>query len=184
MKVICYGDSNTYGYDPRSWFGDRYDQNWPKLLAEKTGWDISNRGENGREVPRMSVSFPEDITLLIVMLGTNDLLQNRSVDLIRNRMESFLVSQNLTSGKILLLAPPPMALGAWVENSELLRERHRLAMELCDLAEGLGTLFADPGDWNIPLAYDGVHLTQEGHQVFADRLFDYLKEKRLCWKSE
>ena len=25
MKVICYGDSNTYGYDPRSWLGGRYD---------------------------------------------------------------------------------------------------------------------------------------------------------------
>ncbi len=25
MKVICFGDSNTYGYDPRSLLGDRYD---------------------------------------------------------------------------------------------------------------------------------------------------------------
>ena len=25
MKVICYGDSNTYGYDPRGWLGGRYD---------------------------------------------------------------------------------------------------------------------------------------------------------------
>ena len=24
MKVICFGDSNTFGYDPRSWFGSRY----------------------------------------------------------------------------------------------------------------------------------------------------------------
>ena len=184
MKVICYGDSNTYGYDPRSWFGDRYDRPWPELLAEKTGWNVINGGENGREVPRMPVSIPQDTDLLIVMLGTNDLLQNRSVDLIRNRMEAFLVSINVAMGKILLLAPPPMALGAWIENSELLRERERLAMELCSLAERPGVLFADPGNWNIPLAYDGVHMAQEGHRVFADRLFDYLKEKRLCWKSE
>ena len=25
MKVICFGDSNTYGYDPHSLLGDRYD---------------------------------------------------------------------------------------------------------------------------------------------------------------
>ena len=25
MNVICFGDSNTYGYDPRSYFGGRYD---------------------------------------------------------------------------------------------------------------------------------------------------------------
>lgn len=25
MKVICFGDSNTYGYDPRPLDGGRYD---------------------------------------------------------------------------------------------------------------------------------------------------------------
>ena len=25
MNVICFGDSNTYGYDPRGYFGGRYD---------------------------------------------------------------------------------------------------------------------------------------------------------------
>ena len=25
MNVICFGDSNTYGYDPRSYLGGRYD---------------------------------------------------------------------------------------------------------------------------------------------------------------
>ena len=34
MKVICYGDSNTYGYDPRLPLGGRYDHPWPELLAE------------------------------------------------------------------------------------------------------------------------------------------------------
>ena len=23
MRMLCYGDSNTYGYDPRGFFGDR-----------------------------------------------------------------------------------------------------------------------------------------------------------------
>ena len=25
MKVICFGDSNTYGYDPRGYLGGRYE---------------------------------------------------------------------------------------------------------------------------------------------------------------
>lgn len=24
MNVVCFGDSNTYGYDPRSYLGGRY----------------------------------------------------------------------------------------------------------------------------------------------------------------
>ena len=45
MKVICYGDSNTYGYDPRSYIGGRYPagDRWVDLLAEKTGWEVENR---------------------------------------------------------------------------------------------------------------------------------------------
>ena len=39
MKVICFGDSNTYGYDPRSWIGGRYepDSRWVDILAAETG---------------------------------------------------------------------------------------------------------------------------------------------------
>lgn len=39
MQVICYGDSSTYGYDPRSWVGGRYepDSRWVDILAAETG---------------------------------------------------------------------------------------------------------------------------------------------------
>ena len=35
MNVICFGDSNTYGYDPRAYFGGRYDTDcrWVDILA-------------------------------------------------------------------------------------------------------------------------------------------------------
>ena len=38
MKVICFGDSNTYGYDPRPLDGGRYDAScrWVDILEAKT----------------------------------------------------------------------------------------------------------------------------------------------------
>jgi len=79
MNVICFGDSNTYGYDPRGYFGGRYDADcrWVDILAAETGWTVSNLGQNGREIPSSAPAFPAGTDLLIVMLGTNDLLQGR-----------------------------------------------------------------------------------------------------------
>ena len=35
--LLCYGDSNTYGFDPRGFVDDRYeeDDRWCDLLAKK-----------------------------------------------------------------------------------------------------------------------------------------------------
>ena len=110
MNVICFGDSNTYGYDPRGYFGGRYDagSRWVDILAAKTGWTVSNLGENGREIPTSAPDFPDDTDLLIVMLGINDLLQGRSPKQAADRLERFLSSLSLDRSKILLIAPPPM----------------------------------------------------------------------------
>ena len=85
MKVLCFGDSNTYGFDPRSFFGERYDSKnrWTDLLAYKTGWEIINAGLCGRSVPHdisaaRLVQQYAPVDILIIMLGTNDLLQGLS----------------------------------------------------------------------------------------------------------
>ena len=80
MDIICFGDSNTYGYDPRGYFGGRYDADcrWVDILAVENGWTIFNMGQNGREIPSSTPTFSADTDLLIVMLGINDLLQGWS----------------------------------------------------------------------------------------------------------
>ena len=53
--IFCYGDSNTYGYDPQSPLGGRYPPQvrWPDQLALlQPDRQIVNFGENGREIPR------------------------------------------------------------------------------------------------------------------------------------
>lgn len=67
MNVICFGDSNTYGYDPNGYFGGRYDgdSRWVDILASETGWTVSNMGENGREIPSAAPVLPEDTDLLL-----------------------------------------------------------------------------------------------------------------------
>ena len=177
MNIICFGDSNTCGYDPRGYFGGRYDADsrWVDILAMETGWSISNMGQNGREIPSAALAFPADTDLLIVMLGTNDLLQGRNPEQATERLERFLAGISLDRSKILLIAPPPVKRGAWVPNQQLIDDSRTFAQLCQTLAEHLGIRFADAGKWDIPLAYDGVHFTEQGHKTFAAELLEELK---------
>ena len=177
MRVICFGDSNTYGYDPRSYFGGRYDADsrWVDILASETSWTIYNMGENGREIPSTAPAFPADTDLLIVMLGVNDLLQGRSPEQAAERLEHFLSGISLERSKILLIAPPPVARGAWVPSQQLIDDSRSFAQLCQTLAKRMGILFADAGKWNISLAYDGVHFMEQGHKAFAAGLLEVLK---------
>lgn len=89
-RILCFGDSNTYGYIPT---GGRYDEHtrWPMRLAELLGDDFAvvEEGFNGRTCvnddpveggfksgvnylpPCLMSHIPLDV--VIIMLGTNDI---------------------------------------------------------------------------------------------------------------
>lgn len=181
MTVICFGDSNTFGYDPRSYLGGRYapESRWVDLLALKTGWEVRNNGMNGREIPSRETIFSKSADLLIIMLGTNDLLQGNSVDEVVSRMERFLGSLAVGREKIILVAPPPMQIGEWVQEQSLIDASTSLADGYRALSEKICVRFVDAGEWKIPLAFDGVHFTEEGNKIFAAQLCAYLRELEI-----
>ena len=178
--VVCFGDSNTYGYDPRSFSGDRYPKHirWTGILDSGAEWTVVNCGQNGREIParpaqweplcRLLEQQPADV--LAVMLGSNDLLcrPGFTAEDTAARMETFLTA--LSYPRILLIAPPAMKRGTWVTEERLLTESARLAQHYEALARKLGCTFADAGSWDIPLLFDGVHFSEAGHQIFARRI--------------
>jgi lysophospholipase L1-like esterase len=54
-------------------------------------------------------------------------------------------------------------------------ESKALSWQYKTLEERLGLPYADAGQWDIGLAYDGVHFTEEGHARFAERLASCLE---------
>ena len=188
-KMLCYGDSNTFGYNPRSYWGEPYpdDVRWTGILHAK-GWDVLNCGQNGREIPstegglqaaeRLIYSaMPVDI--VTVMLGTNDFLNHPHFTAgdVAARMERLLQALRSRSHRmeILLIAPPPLRDGVWTPDARIIRESAYLADEYCALADRMGVGFADAGEWDITLDFDGVHFSPEGHAAFAKYLLKTLE---------
>ena len=192
-RILCYGDSNTYGYDPRSYLGGRYPKHirWTGLL-EQAGWNVVNEGQNGREIPTQewqfqaaasAVSRSAPIDVVTIMLGGNDLLQNAAftAEDVAVRMDRFLrdAIAHIMDIHLLLIAPPPMRLGEWVNERRLLTESARLSACYRTLAKALEIGFADAGMWNVEMAYDGVHFSETGHAAFAKGLLKHLSEMGL-----
>ncbi len=136
-KVVCFGDSNTYGYDPST--GGRFDENtrWPKLVQNILGdeYEIIEEGQNGRTIanedpweggtkcgmdyvlPMIETKRPD---LLIIMLGSNDLKIKFNLPApdiagslqtmlmkIKGYTEHFITS--CIDMKILIIAPPALS---------------------------------------------------------------------------
>lgn len=137
MKIICYGDSNTYGYDPRLGSSGRLAKNerWTGILDSESDLEIANEGMCGRCIPSSTAEFNSlkkilrqhsDADMLIIMLGSNDLFmtRNATAEIIADKMQNMLVnvpeltrwkSQSAVeledpapaSGKRILLVCPP-----------------------------------------------------------------------------
>ena len=176
MKIVCYGDSNTYGYDGDEMFGGRFpeERRWPELLGQMLGCECVNCGLNGRRVPRFQRSVEADLTLLrrfgdgagvIVMLGTNDILAEAEPEDVAEHMRRFLEALRgaMPQSPVLLVAPPPVT-GFGEEYSQ---ESEALAAAYERVAEELGISFADTAFWQIPMGGDGVHFSERGHRLFA-----------------
>lgn len=89
-RILCYGDSNTWGYMPNT--GKRFPEEvrWTGVLAEALGegYQVLENGINGRttvwddpfaeyrnglEGLGYAINSTRPVDLMIVMLGTNDL---------------------------------------------------------------------------------------------------------------
>ena len=185
-QIACLGDSNTFGFDPQSLWGGRYakESRWPERIAA-AGFSVRNLGVNGLGVTRESVHAvlaqelfsgpPSDLAIL--MLGTNDLLMGLSAEETAGCMKKLLalLCEKKAAGRFLLIAPVPLQSGTWVPDDSVITQSLLLSKRYRRLAAELGADFADAGQWNIPLAYDGVHFTEEGHRIFAEKLLEHLR---------
>ncbi len=182
-RIVCYGDSNTFGYDGADPFGGRLpaEKSWPELLGGLLGCETVNCGLNGRTVPCYERNVRADLallrrqapcTLVIVLLGTNDLLLDREPEETAESMARFLpqLRAALPGAEILLCAPPAVEdFGGYADAFGELAELYR------DLAAELHLAFADTTDWGIELSGDGVHFSERGHRSFALKMAQTLR---------
>lgn len=201
--VVCFGDSNTWGYHPAT--KERYgrDERWAGVLRNTLGeeylvieeglngrttvWDDPIEGyKNGKEylIPCLETHKPLD--LVIIMLGTNDLKKRFSLsafDIAKGAGVLVSIAQRSETGpnghapKVLLLAPPPVAkLGDFVEMFEGSEEKSRkLGQYYRQVAEELGCAFLDTSEVITSSDVDGIHFDLDEHRKLGEKVAEIVR---------
>lgn len=203
FEVLCYGDSNTWGFDPASLGRCSRDERWPGVLQKALGdkyhvieeglggrttvWDDPIEGyKNGKEylIPCLATHQPLD--LAIILLGTNDLKKRFSVTAqdiafgagvlveIVNKSGS---GQDLKAPKVLLLVPPP--LGKLTDLNEMFeggREKsQRFSEHFKNVATMCGCELFDTSTVIKSSDIDGIHLEKEAHKRLGEAVAKIVK---------
>jgi lysophospholipase L1-like esterase len=202
-RVLCFGDSNTWGYDPAT--GGRFarEVRWTGVLARALGpgVEVIEEGLNGRTTVRddpleahrngMTYLLPcleshAPLDLVLLMLGTNDLkarfaLGAREVaDGARRLANAVRASGSGPGGAaphLLLVAPPPVRPRGELDEmfAGAAAKSRDLAVELGRVAAARRCPFFDSGTVAVAGRLDGLHLEAEGHRALALALVPHVR---------
>jgi len=154
--ILCYGDSNTWGYNPDG--SGRYPKHirWTSVLQKELGenfdvipeglngrttvWDDPVKGEyrNGKKYLLTCLHTHKPLDLVILFLGSNDLRPRynvtsieiaESVESLVNIIKKSETGPDMTSPEVLVIIPPPILIPEEVMHMDYLIPEYEKAVE-------------------------------------------------------
>lgn len=192
-NIVCLGDSTTYGYMITR------KKVWPSILNNKfaeEGKDINiiNKGINGDTTSGMIARFERDCLnenadLLILMGGVNDIFMFQNIDKIKDNIKLIVETSNKNNVDIILFTPIPFIKEIFTffeadnldlfENTlkeyvswinEYTKENNIKSIDVYNMF--MNNIFKSNKYEDI--YFDGVHLSENGHNIFALELYKEL----------
>ena len=197
-KIVCYGDSNTFGFNPKD--ASRYDERWTSILQQNLGkeYEVINEGMCNRtgfvinpdgflfsgpkHFPQL-ISQSENIDFLILWIGTNDLMfqYNISFEAIENGLGKLIKQAQTKITKIIVI--PPVIL-----NENILKGYFKDKFDKTSITKStkVGEIykrladtyhcdFFDVNKFVTPSDIDGLHYDRNSHKIIADKLTQLFK---------
>lgn len=199
MNILCFGDSNTYGYKPDG--TGRFDENtrWTQILQKKLGsgyriieeglcgrttvfQDELREGRRGLDLIGVTVEMQNPLDLMILMLGTNDCKTRygASAAVIARGLDQVIRKARKSSSRPFdILVVSPIHLGKGIgepdfdpefnESSEVVSRN--LAAEYRKVALQNHAAFLNAADFAFPSITDREHLDEAGHAALAEAIY-------------
>lgn len=204
-NILCFGDSNTYGFIAGS--GGRYDEHtrWTRLLQKRLGSacyvieeglngrttafdDPDQKYKNGSEYLEMCIATHRPLDLVILMLGTNDAKERyhagpTEIAWGMEKLVRILRNPAIYHNHVLIISP--IHISEHILNSEYCESFHglegrekslRLAEEYKRIAKEYNCFFMDAADYAEADASDAIHLDAKGHAALAEGIYHKIME--------
>lgn len=203
--ILCYGDSNTWGYEALT--AKRYarSERWPGVLATELGqgyhvieeglpgrttvWDDPiDEFHSGKQYLRPCLASHKPLDLVIIMLGTNDLKARFSLNAHDIALGAGVLVQMVqrsdagldgAAPPVLLIAPPPITTPP-ADIAALftggVEKSSQLAAAYQQIALQAGCAYLNAGDILNVDPSDGIHLTRAGHTTLAHAVAEVVRE--------
>lgn len=205
LKILCYGDSNTWGFVPGK--GTRFPKEvrWTGILQKSLGSDFEiieeglnsrtttiddpkNIGKNGASylVPCLETHFP--IEYIVLFLGTNDLKERfhrASQDVAAGIQNLLDLIKDTSHGegqalpKVILVCPPMVdeSVKGVEEKFKGAEVKSKLLPKLYKrIAKKNSCAYIDLQSYIMPSKVDGYHFEPESHKTLADLVESKLRE--------
>lgn len=204
--ILCYGDSNTWGYDAETKSRFPYDKRWTSILerilgesykviteglcARTTVLDDPYEGENknGKRYISLILETHRPIDCIVLMLGTNDLKKKFNVSawdiaqgagsLIDEIMKSGFFDQ--PARNIILIAPPEVGNLAGTDFEKLFEDSEDKSKELGkyfhETSRAKNCSFIDSAKYIKATPLDAIHLDENAHAELAQVIADKVME--------
>lgn len=159
-EIVAFGDSLTYGYGaPRG-------QDYPTVLSEKLGRQITNMGRNGETAIHAATRVDEALKnrpyMVLIEFGANDFMQSLSFEQTLQAMEK-MVDAVQAAGAVAVVVD--------TGGPELM---HRYSKAYKKIAQQKGAVFVPgilDGFWGKrALMSDQIHPNADGYKIVADRI--------------
>lgn len=186
MKLVCIGDSLTYGYGLPS------KACWVELLKAHFNIEIVNKGINGDTTSGILSRYYRDVVeekpnYVIIMAGTNDILMNHPLSLIQNNINlSIREAEENNIIPIIALQPPiisELAKAYWDDDVNY----EKASLDLLDYINWL-KYFSSENSISMINFYDkflnrkdiknlfsdGIHPNTDGHRLMFNNVIELL----------
>lgn len=203
-RILCYGDSNTWGYNPATKKKYERDDCWTAILRKNissdylvikeglsgrtTVWEDPIEGyKSGKEYLIPCLESHKPLDLVVIMLGTNDLKKRFSLsayDIAQGAGVLVDMVQKSETGleenapEVLLLGPPPVyEMGEFSQMFAGAEEKSRgFPTAYKQVAGERQCYYLDTSTVIESSKIDGIHLTKENHEKLGKAVAEEVKK--------